>query len=292
MTIRHLSTFIKVCELNSVTKAAEELHISQPSVSECLKELEEYYGVILFDRVGKRLVITPEGLILLREAKDVIREFDEFESIARNENLNKDIRIGATMTFGAFIVPKLNKLIHENIKEANPLFYIDKPAGLEEKIIKGDLDFALEEGVINSELLIATNIGEDELVAICSIEFNAPNKLKLTDLTKYDLLLRERGNPSRRILDYELLKKGVKLSTPRVESVSNNAILSMAMEGQGIGILPSAIARKYILSGAIRRIELDTPLKRKLFLVRHKHKTFNKTCKRVYDMALTILENK
>lgn len=292
MTIRHLSTFIKVCELNSVTKAAEELHISQPSVSECLKELEEYYGVILFDRVGKKLVITPEGLILLREAKDVIREFDEFESIARNENLNKDIRIGATMTFGAFIVPKLNKLIHENIKEANPLFYIDKPAGLEEKIIKGDLDFALEEGVINSELLIATNTGEDELVAICSIEFNAPNKLKLTDLIKYDLLLRERGNPSRRILDYELLKKGVKLSTPRVESVSNNAILSMAMEGQGIGILPSAIARKYILSGAIRRIELDTPLKRKLFLVRHKHKTFNKTCKRVYDMALTILENK
>lgn len=292
MTIRHLTVFIKVCELGSVSKTAEALHIAQPSVSQTIKEIESYYGVTLFNRVGKHIVITHEGEILLQEAKDVIREFDEFEMLARKKDLNRDIKIGATMTFGAFIVPKLNKLIKSTIPNSNPLFIVDKPAGLEEKIHNGDLDFALEEGVINSKHLKAVQIGEDELVAVCSPTFDAPDKLKLEELLSYDLLVREPLNPSRRIFDYQLILKGTKLREPRLQSVSNNCILSMAMEGQGIGILPSAIARRFLASGQLRRIELDAPLKRKLFLVTHKHKTFNKTCQEAYKLALHILENK
>lgn len=57
MTIRHLKVFIKVCEFNSISKAAEELCIAQPSVSQTIKELEHYYDVILFNRINKKLVL-------------------------------------------------------------------------------------------------------------------------------------------------------------------------------------------------------------------------------------------
>lgn len=292
MTIRHLIVFIKVCELGSISKTAEALHIAQPSVSQAIKDIENYYDVILFDRVNRKIVITREGELLLQEAKDVIREFDQFEILARKENLNPVVKIGATMTFGAFIIPKFAKLIHELIPDADPKFFVDKPSALEEKIHKGDLDFALQEGVINSKLLKAVQIGSDELIAICSPTYNAPEKLNITNLVDYPLLLRERGNPSRRILDYLLQMKGIPVPSPLVESVSNNCILSMAMEGEGIGILPSAIARRYLANGSIRRIELDIPLRRKLFLVSHKEKIFNSTCKKAYDIALKILEKK
>jgi len=292
MTIRHLNVFIKVAELLSISRTAEELHISQPSVSQTIKEMEEYYDVILFNRVNKKLTLTIEGKLLLQEAKDVCREFSEFESLALKENLNPIVRIGATMTFGAFIIPKFNNLIKEKIPHAKALFTIDKPQGLQEKVLKGDLDFAFEEGVNSSDTLKAIHIGDDELIAICSPNFPAPEKMKITDLVNYDLLLREEGNPSRRILDYQLIIKGVKVPEPKLESVSNNVILSMAMEGQGIGILPRAIARRFLQSGQIRKIELDTPLKRKLFLISHKNKMFSKTAKKAYDLALTILENK
>ena len=292
MTIRHLKVFIKVCEHASISKAAEELCVAQPSVSQTIKELENYYNVILFNRVNHKLQLTHEGELLLQEAKDVIREFDQFETLAKNEDLNPIIKIGATMSFGAFVIPKLNKLLREAIPGVDPRFFIDKPAGIEEKIHLGDIDFALCEGVINSKILKSTCIGEDELIAICSKDYDAPEKLKLVDLAKYNLLLRERGNPSRRILDYQYHIKGLKVPTPLMESVSNNCILSMAIEGQGIGILPSAIARNSLARGVIRRIELDVPLKRKLFIVTHKEKILNRPCKKAYNLALHILDSK
>lgn len=290
MTIRHLNVFIKVAELLSISKTAEALHITQPSVSQTIKEIEEHYGVILFNRVNRKLELTNEGKLLLKEAKDVIVEFEEFEQLAIKEDLDTTIRIGATMTFGAFIIPKFNTLIKETIKNAKPLFTIDKPQGLQDKILKGELDFAFEEGVVSTDALKAIHIGNDELIAICAPDFPAPSKMKITDLVNYDLLLREEGNPSRRILDYQLIIKGVKVPEPKLESVSNNVILSMAMAGQGIGILPQAIARRFLQSGQIRQIELDTPLKRKLFLITHKNKLFNKTTQKAYDLALTILK--
>lgn len=290
MTIRHLKVFIKVCELGSVSKTAEELCIAQPSVSQTIKELECYYDVTLFDRINKHLVLTHEGEILLQEARDVIREFDEFESIARNEELNPTVRIGSTITFGSFVIPKLNKIVKQEVPGADPKFYIDKPASLEEKILRGELDFGLEEGLINHKLIKAVHIGDDELIAICGKDFDAPESLKLTDLVKYDLLLREKGNPARRILDYQLGIKGVKLGEPKVESICNNVILAMAIENQGIGILPAATARRWLKEGVIRQITLDVPLKRKLFLISHKNKTFNATSKKLYKIASTILQ--
>ena len=70
--------------------------------------------------------------------------------------------------------------------------------------------------------------------------------MKIVDLVKYDLLVREKNNPSRRILDYQLAIKGVKIRAPKMESVSNNVILSMVMNNFGIGIIPKAVAKKYI----------------------------------------------
>lgn len=292
MTIRHLKVFIKVCELGSVSKAADELCVAQPSVSQTIKELENYYDVILFNRVNKKLILTHEGELLVQEAKDVIREFDQFETLAKKEDLNPVIKIGATLSYGVFVLPKFNKLLKELIPGVDPKFVIDKPAGIEEKIHLGDLDFAFQEGVINSKLLHAVNIGEDELIAICAPTYKAPEKLKLEELVKYDLLLRESGNPSRRILDYQLHQKGIRIPTPLMESISNNSILAMAIDGQGIGILPQAVARRSLKEGTIRQISLDVPLKRKLFLVSHKEKIFNRPCKKAYNLALHILDNK
>lgn len=292
MTIRHLKVFIKVCELGSISKAANELHITQPSVSQTIKELEDYYNVVLFNRVNKKLALTSEGKLLLQKAKEVIQDFAEFETLANKEDLNPKVRIGATMTFGAFIIPKLNSLIKEKINNANPLFFIDKPISLQERVLRGDLDFALQEGVINSNSLKAVQIGSDELIAICAPTYSAPEKMKISDLVNYDLLLRESGNPSRRTLDYQLIIKGIKLPEPKLESISNNVILSMAMAGQGIGILPQAIARRFLQSGQIRQIELDIPLKRKLFLISHKNKAFNAIQLKAYNLALNILEKK
>ena len=75
MTIRHLKTFCAVCRLGGITRAAEELCVAQPSVSQTVSELERYYGVKLFDRMGRKLLLTPEGERLRVKAEEAIAAF-------------------------------------------------------------------------------------------------------------------------------------------------------------------------------------------------------------------------
>jgi len=83
MTLRHFLIFLNVCDEEGMTKAAEKLHISQPSVSQAIKELEEHYQVKLFERLGKRLFITPAGQELMHYARHVLSLTNKAESTLR-----------------------------------------------------------------------------------------------------------------------------------------------------------------------------------------------------------------
>ena len=188
MTVRHLKTFILVAEQGSISKAANVLHVAQPSVSQTIKELEHYYDAHLFNREGKTLTLTIEGEALLAKAKEVVYSFSEFEDLATKAAFSPTINIGATMTFGTFTLPNLILDLKKEIPNLDPYFYIDKIKGLEEKILNGDLDFAITEGLVKSKSIKMDIFGTDNLVAVKGNEYNAPNKLKLKDLLNYDLL--------------------------------------------------------------------------------------------------------
>ena len=79
MTLRHMRIFVAVCDHGGVTKAAEALYMAQPSVSLAIRELEEYYGVRLFDRIGRRLNITEAGQQFLSYGSHIVALFDDME---------------------------------------------------------------------------------------------------------------------------------------------------------------------------------------------------------------------
>ena len=83
MTLRHLKIFTAVCAENSITKAAEKLHMAQPAVSVAIKELEDYYGVKLFDRISRRLYLTDIGRNFLDYAIHIVSLFDDMENHIR-----------------------------------------------------------------------------------------------------------------------------------------------------------------------------------------------------------------
>ena len=76
MTVRHLRVFVTVCECGGITKAAELMHVAQPAVSQTIADIEKYYGVVLFDRINHKLVLTDGGKNLLLKAKEVLAEQD------------------------------------------------------------------------------------------------------------------------------------------------------------------------------------------------------------------------
>ena len=292
MTIRHLKTFIMVAELGSVSKAAEELCVAQPSVSQTIKELENYYNAHLFNREKKKLTLTIEGQQLLAKAKEVVYSFGEFEDLAYKSELSPVINIGATMTFGTFMLPQIESMLQKEIPNGDPHFVIDKIQPLEEKIINGDLDFALIEGISTNKQMKINIFGEDKLLVVAGNEYDIPNKIKLKDIVKYDLLVREVGSAPRRILDSALLSKGIKIINPRMESISNMIIVAMVINNKGVAVLPYDIVKRYLDDGLLRAIETDTDLIRKLCIISHKNKRFTSNEMKAYQLVEKLLKER
>ena len=104
MTIRHLRIFIAVAETGKMGLAAKQLYIAQPTVSQVISDMEKSYGVKLFERLSKKLYITPQGDRLVAYARHIVSLFDEMERSMRNSSAQVLLRVGATITVGACVL--------------------------------------------------------------------------------------------------------------------------------------------------------------------------------------------
>ena len=120
MKIMQLRYFCEVCRCKSVTKAAKELYISQPSVTSAIQELEKEFGVNLFHRQQKKMVLTNEGEYLYEEGKKLLRDLAALEQNMKNfGGENKTIKIGMPPMIGTFMFPKMIKEFREAYPELN-----------------------------------------------------------------------------------------------------------------------------------------------------------------------------
>ena len=148
MTIRHLKIFLSVCKNNfNTTKAAEELHMTQPAVSLAIKELEQYYGVALFDRIGKRLKITEAGHRFFEYSVHITSMFDDMEKGMKDWDSFGVIRIGASITIGSQFLPYYVKAFYNRYPGTEIKVTISPSEQLEQKIWNNELDFILIEGI-------------------------------------------------------------------------------------------------------------------------------------------------
>ncbi|MFV0518160.1 MAG: LysR family transcriptional regulator [Aminipila sp.] len=123
MNINHLRYFLAVCEYGSITKAAENIHMSQPSITAAIQYLENSYGFKLFNRNNKKVVLTPEGAEFLKLAKHLIGECDNFTNKSMDLSHKKDVvlKIGMPGVLGSFFFKK----IIPNFELQNPGIHLE-----------------------------------------------------------------------------------------------------------------------------------------------------------------------
>lgn len=287
MTIRHLKTFCAVCEEGGITRAAEKLCVAQPSVSQTIGELERYYGVSLFDRVGRRLVLTPEGERLRVKAQEAIASFSEFEEAARDTKARHIIRIGSSVTAGQMVLPRLITAIETTLDRAECRAIADSAAAVEQLVEEGSLDFALVEGSV-SRALAAEAVFFDRLLAVCSAGMKIKNTLSPSELVSLPLLLRRRGSASRDLLDERLSALGLK-AQPKLSSSSNSVLLAAAREGLGVAVLPEALVAAELAAGRLKEVRIQGPeLSRRWFAVRRQDKKFTPAQQQAYELLFAL----
>ena len=277
MTIRHLRIFIAVAECKKMSLAAKKLYISQPTVSQAIRELEEHYGVRLFERLSKKLYITESGKFLLFHAKNIVAQFDNLEESMKTNYQKETLRIGASLTVGAILLS--NVLI--DLESFNPNLdtyaYVNNTSVIEKKLLESSLDVAIVEGKVKSQDLISIPMIDDYLVLVCGIDHPLSNKkeVHLSDLENQKFVVREKGSGTRALLD-EFLKFH-NLNVKIVWEASSPDTIRHAVINNGcLALMPIRVMEKDILDHKMNVIFNTTDEWNRYFsLVYHKDKNIN-----------------
>ena len=104
MTIRHLKIFTTVADEGGMSAAAKKLHISQPSVSQAVAELEHYYGIRLFERLSQKIYLTEEGALMLSFSRHILDSFDQMEETLHQASGSVSVCVGCSVTVGTCLI--------------------------------------------------------------------------------------------------------------------------------------------------------------------------------------------
>ncbi len=283
MTIRHLKVFVCVAKHLSMTKAAEELFIAQPAVSNTISEIEKNYNIKLFERINKRLYLTDEGKTLLIKAQSVLSAFDEFEESATSSSQKPKLKIGASVTIGKQKIPDLLKGLKKKFDDIEFQISVNQTSIIESKILNGLLDFAFIQGSPSDSNIKSRLIECNTYIAVCGKSYDIPENVTLKELCEYDLLLREDDSVSRDFLDHIFAREGIVVN-PVMESISNQALISAAALNLGVTILPESLVANMINNGQLKRINVfDYEFTRNSYIIYHKDKTFGLIKKDIFD---------
>ena len=275
MTLRHMIIFRTVCESDyNSTKAAEQLHMTQPAISLAIKELEQYYGVRLFDRIGRRLKITDTGKLFLQYAIHITDLFDDMETGLRDWDSKGILRVGASITIGSQFMPGYVKAYSEICPGIDVRVVVEQSDTLEHKILTNALDFALIEGIPRDPRIIAEAYMQDQLSVLCSADkgWKQGQTISRQEFKKQRFLLREKGSGTRDVFDRVTAQAGIHI-TPAWEAMSTSTLINAAITGLGIAVLPSRMIQPALDSGQIITVNVEgLDFKRNFYIIRHKDK--------------------
>lgn len=287
MTIRHLKIFIEVADSGKMSIAAAKLFISQPTVSQAIRELEEHYGVLLFERLCKKLYITEKGKRLLYYARNVVKQFDDMEEMMFQAGYVEKIRIGATITVGNCILSDVIKSFRGINPQIETYSYVNNTKDIEEKLLKSELDIGIVEGKVKSPDLITIPEVNDCLILACSTKhpFSKKKIIKLADLSNESFAMREQGSGTRELFERYMLENRMSIRIA-FEGNSSASIKKAVIENQCLAVISIRLVEEEIKSGQIHVIQnTDCDWDRYFSVVYHKNKVVTNEMKSLIEVV-------
>jgi LysR family transcriptional regulator, transcriptional activator of the cysJI operon len=270
MDINHLITYCTVIEAGSISRAAKELYVTQPAISQKIQELEEYYQVQLLERTNRGIKPNETGLFLYSEAQKVLslmaniqRELDQIR------NPSEEISVGASSTIGNFALPCTMLAFRKRYPGYNVSINIDNSENQINKIIGHRLEIALVEGPLKpkviqqlaNEGIAVSKIARTKLILIakCDGKYRDINRLSLRELIEAPFITREVGSGIRATIENVLTKNAVSINEFKTLHELNtiSSIISAVTSDIGVALLPVMALRKELRYKIVKPIRIE-----------------------------------
>jgi DNA-binding transcriptional LysR family regulator len=242
------------------TKAAQELNITQPGVSQHIKYLENYYGDKLFTYSNKILTLTQSGEELKNAMLSIKHDnLHLIKKISGQADELKSIKFGATLTIGEFMLPK--KLI--NFIKQNPKTQIEFTIANTQELLSllenGSIDFAIIEGYFPKSQYEFITVSNENYIAVCSNNYPLKSVYNFQELFSHNLLVREDGSGTKEILERYLSENGYSLNNfQNISVISNIQVIKQLLENNcGITFIYEIAVKKELSEGTLRQINIS-----------------------------------
>ena len=270
-----------------MSAAASKLFISQPSVSQAIMELEEHYGVLLFNRLNRRLYITDAGKKLFSYAKDLVNQFDELEEKMLNINKKEKIRIGSTITVGECILSDIINMFSKKEPNIEVYSFMNNTQIIESKLLNSEIDIGIVEGEIKSPDLVCIPEVRDYLVLICSTNhpYAKRKTINLKELADETFAMREKGSGTRELFERYMANNGLEIKIA-FEGNSPEAIKKEVINNNYLAVISICLVEKEVKNSQIHIIEnAEGAWDRYFSIVYHKDKVLTKGMKSLIEVV-------
>jgi DNA-binding transcriptional LysR family regulator len=273
-TLRHLEVFAAIASQENVSAGAQRVGLSQSAASTALAELERRTGRPLFDRVGKRLRLNETGRMLLPRALEMLDRAEELDALLAGRGGPGDIKLGATVTIGNYLAPKLI----EQFRLEHPAARVDLAIGntheMAGRVLAFELDLALIEGDYSHPDLIVADWREDELAIFCAAghPLAGERECTLDRLLEEEWAVREQGSGTRQALD-KVMSGHWSRWRVGIELHQIEAIKSAVEAGRMIGCVSRLALRDAFAAGRLVEVKVARlDLRRQLYIIAHRRK--------------------
>lgn len=285
MTLEQLRIFVAVAEREHVTRASRALNLTQSATSAAIAALEARHAAKLFDRVGRRIVLTQTGQIFLVEARAVLARAAAAEAVLADlAGLARGtLALAASQTVANYWLPALM----QRYKARHPGIAVGLVIGNTETVAAaihdGTADIGFVEGLIDDPLLAVQTVGTDEMVLVVGRRhpWASRRQIGLADLVETPWILREPGSGTRALFEQALMAAGIAPAslTVGLELPSNEAVRSAVEAGAGATMISRLVVDSALRSQALVALDIVSPgggafsLRQRDFLaLRHKER--------------------
>jgi DNA-binding transcriptional LysR family regulator len=291
MDLHQLYVFTKVVEHKSFSKAAEDIFLSQSTVSSHIHALEKTLNITLFDRVGRESILTPAGERLYQWALRILLLKDEalLDIKEGMTDLHGMVRIAASSVPGQFMLPKMIKQFR--VQYSNALFHISQSSSknVSEKVLSGTVDLGILGEKYENDKLHYIPIVKEKLVLITTNQAKIRGPVMIKDILEYPFVMRNSDSGTNALLE-RFLKKNM-ISKDQLNIVayteSGQSLIQFVLQDIGIAIISEIAAKEYASNHMLKVHEISGfNDERYFYLVYNKHKTRSLLAKLFIDEAV------
>ncbi|HUU51059.1 MAG TPA: selenium metabolism-associated LysR family transcriptional regulator [Nitrospinota bacterium] len=282
---RDLEILSKIIELKSFSKAAEELYLTQPTISGHIIELEKRLGIKLLDRLGKEILPTKAGSLLYNYSKRILKLRAEAEQALEHfkSRFKGKLFIGGSTIPGVYILPSLIEQFNKKHPEISITLKLSDSKGTFKNVLEGTIEIGVIGARIKNNKIEYNKFFDDEIILICSKnhDWTKKDSISLNNLKKESFISRERGSGTRITMEKELQSHHININDFNVvaEMENNEAIKQGVKCGLGVSFISKRAVEDELIKGTLKKVKIrGVKIKRVFYIIRRKGKTLSPLC--------------